>query len=265
MYVGARSCQKVRPERAAKEQTANTIPQLNFGEGAINLSRVLEGLGEPCKVFTSTWMHSRSSSSSENAALKDYVGPRPLTLDTCKALPLLSSSASGAVNRRARGPDRAVRHRRLHTSNQGLRTSSSAGAPIYDVAHLSGGTEPTGTITFRLYGPNDATCAGAPVFTFTSEVLGNGYYKSGEFTPKVAGTYRWVVDYSGDQKNNPAGPTGCGAEEETVVSLPPRRACPRRLRGWGSACAAGIVVSLRRRSMRSTIPRSWPAGWHLPE
>jgi hypothetical protein len=152
---------------------AGTIPQLNFGEGANNLSLVLQAFGQSCTVFASTWMHSRSSSSSETAGLKDYVAPRPLRLDTCNALPILSSSASGSVNRRARGPHRAVRHRRL-------RASSSAGAAIYDTAHLSGGAQPTGTLTFKLYGPNDANCAGPPVFTFTSVVIGNGDYRSGE-------------------------------------------------------------------------------------
>ncbi|HEX4898701.1 MAG TPA: hypothetical protein VFV53_10125, partial [Candidatus Limnocylindrales bacterium] len=40
-----------------------------------------------------------------------------------------------------------------------------AGTAIHDSATLSGGFNPTGSITFRAYGPNDATCAGAAVFT----------------------------------------------------------------------------------------------------
>src|SRR5205814_10428673 len=38
------------------------------------------------------------------------------------------------------------------------------------------------TITFNLYGPNDATCA-TSIFSSASTVAGNGAYTSGSFTP----------------------------------------------------------------------------------
>jgi hypothetical protein len=114
--------------------------------------------------------------------------------------------ASGPASRRARGGHRSRGHR-------------AAGA-TYDTAHLSGGAEATGTITFKLYGPDDATCAGEPVFVGTAEVIGDGYYRSGEIMPTATGTYRWVVDYSGDGNNNAAGPTACGAEAETILVSP---------------------------------------------
>src|SRR5207247_6795272 len=48
--------------------------------------------------------------------------------------------------------------------------SVAAGGSISDTAHLAGGSAPTGTITFTLYG--DATCT-ASVFTSTKTVNGN--------------------------------------------------------------------------------------------
>jgi hypothetical protein len=87
---------------------------------------------------------------------------------------------------------------------------------MFDTAHLSGGASATGTITAKLYGPNDPTCKEKPVFEDTSEVIGDGFYQSGEFAPTTAGTYRWVVDYSGDRDNDPAA-TKCGDEEETIA------------------------------------------------
>ena len=90
------------------------------------------------------------------------------------------------------------------------------GASISDVAHLSGGVTPTGTITFKLHGPNDPDCTGSAVFSSTSTAAGNGYYGSGSFNPQRAGTYRWVVDYSGDQNNRSAGPTACHDSNESV-------------------------------------------------
>jgi hypothetical protein len=52
------------------------------------------------------------------------------------------------------------------------------------------GAQPTGQITFTLYGPNDSTCTRAPVFTTATTVNGNGAYNSERFTPAVSGVYR---------------------------------------------------------------------------
>ena len=185
---------------------AATTPKLNFGEAAINLSSVLSDIGHPCGAFDSAWMYSLSSSSSESADMKDYVVPSGIAVRTCKASPDLSSASSGSVDRKARGKHRGRRHRMLRAS-----------ASISDTAHLSGVVDPTGTITFWLYGPDDATCARPAVFSSTSTAIGDGYYQSGSFVPATAGMYRWVVDYSGDQNNSAARPTACGDSSETVV------------------------------------------------
>ncbi|HEX2046982.1 MAG TPA: hypothetical protein VHF27_04400 [Acidimicrobiales bacterium] len=83
------------------------------------------------------------------------------------------------------------------------------GGQITDTATLSGGVNPTGTITFALFGPDNPTCTGTPAFTSTVPVNGNGNYTSGAHTVTAAGTYRWVATYSGDANNAPAGPTAC--------------------------------------------------------
>ncbi|MDQ6777331.1 MAG: Ig-like domain repeat protein, partial [Actinomycetota bacterium] len=92
----------------------------------------------------------------------------------------------------------------------------TAGGTISDSAVLSGGTSPTGTITFNVYGPSDATCSNPPAFTAMTTVSGNGTYPSGSFTPTQAGTYRFVASYSGDA-NNAAASTACGDANESVV------------------------------------------------
>ncbi|MCA1684308.1 MAG: FG-GAP-like repeat-containing protein, partial [Actinobacteria bacterium] len=100
--------------------------------------------------------------------------------------------------------------------------SVAVGGTVNDTATISGGSFPTGTITFNLYGPSDATCASPPVFTSTVPVNGNGNYQSGPFTPVTAGTYRFRASYSGDANNNPAGPTACSdpAEQVLVTAAP---------------------------------------------
>ncbi len=99
-------------------------------------------------------------------------------------------------------------------------TVASAGGPLgtvlTDTAALAGGTAPTGTITFVLYGPNDATCA---TVIFTSNAIpvnGNGFYTSAPgFTPTAPGTYRWRAFYSGDANNDPV-VTVCNAPNESA-------------------------------------------------
>jgi hypothetical protein len=99
--------------------------------------------------------------------------------------------------------------------------STGVGAPIHDVAHVSGGIDPGGTVTFELFGPTDTACSGQPLVTTTAPVSGNGNYTSATFVVQQAGTYRWVATYSGDALNTGVGPTTCGAGGETVdVSSP---------------------------------------------
>ncbi len=105
------------------------------------------------------------------------------------------------------------------------------GAPVRDVATLSGGHGPTGSLTFRLHGPDDATCSPPTVFSAVVGVSGNGSYSSPDFTPTAPGTYRWVVDYSGDAANDPAG-SPCNAPNETVTIRPfAPPSCSRTLGG----------------------------------
>jgi hypothetical protein len=90
------------------------------------------------------------------------------------------------------------------------------GGSVSDTATLAGGSAPTGTITFRLYGPDDSTCSGAPVFTDTKAVNGSGSAQSASFTPTQAGTYRWIASYSGDANHNPVA-GACNAVNESVT------------------------------------------------
>jgi subtilisin-like proprotein convertase family protein len=97
-------------------------------------------------------------------------------------------------------------------------TTVTIGSPVSDTALLAAGFNPTGTITFRLYGPNDATCASTAVFTSTKAVSGNASYLSDAFTPTSPGTYRWTAAYSGDA-NNEAAAGACNAAGETTSVL----------------------------------------------
>src|SRR5205823_3495303 len=93
-------------------------------------------------------------------------------------------------------------------------TLGTTAPTLTDSAVLSGGTNPTGSITFTLTGP------GGFSFTQTDTVNGNGTYTAGDTLPtsgQVAGTYTWSAHYSGDT-NNSSAPDQGGTAEQTVVS-----------------------------------------------
>jgi uncharacterized repeat protein (TIGR01451 family) len=97
-----------------------------------------------------------------------------------------------------------------------------AGASVSDTAVLSGGHNPTGTITFKAYGPNDNDCSAAAVYTTSVAVSGNGSYGPVSFTPDTAGTYHWIASYSGDANNTAAaGACGDDGENDTVNKASP--------------------------------------------
>jgi hypothetical protein len=128
--------------------------------------------------------------------------------------------------------------------NQASASGLPAGSMIYDTATLGGGVNPTGTITFTLFGPDNLTCAGPPVFTTTTAVNGNGYYESARFGTNTAGTYTWVGVYGGDAANNPSAPTPCNAPSAQVV-VGKRTPVLTTSRTWvpPSTTATGVLTS----------------------
>jgi hypothetical protein len=92
------------------------------------------------------------------------------------------------------------------------------GTGTNDTANLAGGSSPTGTIEFKLYGPSPTPdCTGTPIDDETFTVNGNGTYGIvNGLTLFQAGTYWWTAAYSGDTANNPVA-SGCGDEKVTVT------------------------------------------------
>ena len=98
-------------------------------------------------------------------------------------------------------------------------TSATCGTSVtlMDTATLSGGDDPTGSITFTLYSPSDTL-----LDTETVTVNGDGTYS----TPKgytlpsnaAAGTYQWDASYSGNAYNNAAIDNNDPAEQVAVSS-----------------------------------------------
>ena len=101
-------------------------------------------------------------------------------------------------------------------------SSVTIGGSVTDVAHLTGGDNPTGSITWALYGPNDDSCTSAsPQTTASVPVTSDGDYTSPPLKPSAGGTYHWVATYSGDANNGAVGPVGCNDPNETLTVLAP--------------------------------------------
>ena len=98
-------------------------------------------------------------------------------------------------------------------------SSGPVGTELFDSATLSDGINPTGTIKFKLFGVADQTCSGAPIFSNTVNVNGNGPYNtSAGFMTTAAGTYHWIATYSGDANND--GVSSICANEAVVIGTP---------------------------------------------
>ncbi|HUA59585.1 MAG TPA: Ig-like domain-containing protein [Verrucomicrobiae bacterium] len=89
------------------------------------------------------------------------------------------------------------------------------GGVLSDSAVLSGGYNPTGTITFQLFNPGSAL-----VDTEIVSVSGNGTYSTPTgFVSTSPGAYQWQASYSGDGGNLAVG-TPLGEEPEIVTPEP---------------------------------------------
>jgi hypothetical protein len=105
-----------------------------------------------------------------------------------------------------------------------ISTTPSAGGPVgsttvTDAASLTGGSSPTGTITFNLYG--QPGCTDKPLDTETVTVTGNGSYSTPTgYTPTATGTYWWTASYGGDSGNAQVS-SGCGDEQVVIGQASP--------------------------------------------
>ncbi|HEY1777077.1 MAG TPA: hypothetical protein VGG41_13035 [Solirubrobacteraceae bacterium] len=101
--------------------------------------------------------------------------------------------------------------------------SANIGSSIADHATVSGGYNPSGTVTFHLY--NNPNGTGTPLFTDT-ETLSGGPVTSKSYKATQSGTFYWVATYSGDGNNDPlSGDTG--AEPVTIKAPTSLSAAPQ--------------------------------------
>jgi hypothetical protein len=95
--------------------------------------------------------------------------------------------------------------------------STQVGSSIADSATVTGGFDPSGTVTFNLY--NNPNGTGTPLFTDTEPLVG-GTATSAGYTATATGTDYWVATYNGDSYNNPV-TSGPASEPVTITPATP--------------------------------------------
>jgi uncharacterized repeat protein (TIGR01451 family) len=93
------------------------------------------------------------------------------------------------------------------------------GTTLQDTADLTGGFDPTGSITFSLYAPGVDPTIGPSTYTETVMVVNgnNTYHTSVGFVASASGIWHWVATYSGDSNNSSA---SSGPLDEVVTIHP---------------------------------------------
>lgn len=106
----------------------------------------------------------------------------------------------------------------------------SRAGPSAPSTGLARGFNPTGTVTFRLFGPDNTTCdpgGAAAVFTSTVNLTAGAASLPAAFGTTAAGTYSWVAIYSGDGNNNAFASAAPTSRSRSPRGLPASRPPPR--------------------------------------
>jgi hypothetical protein len=92
------------------------------------------------------------------------------------------------------------------------------GSTIADQATVSGGFNPSGTVTFNLF--NNANGTGTPLFTDANEPLVGGIATSSGYIATATATDYWVATYNGDS-NNSSVTSGTALEPVSITPASP--------------------------------------------
>ncbi len=141
------------------------------------------------QVGTYTWAVSYAGDGLNNPA--NDQGGTAEQVTTIKSSPTISTSAS-------------------ETNGGGV-----GSAALSDSVTVSGGDNPTGTVTFTLTAPNGTT---SPLGTVS--IAGDGAYNAPTVVATQVGTYTWHASYGGDGLNNGAVDMGINESVTTVAASP---------------------------------------------
>ncbi len=140
----------------------------------------------------------------------------------CHMFSTFSSSSSATATATARIVSSVINFTNQPKASPTISTQASetnggavGTALLSDSATLSGGYNPTGTITFTLTAPDGTTTTVGSV-----TVTGDATYSSPSVLATQVGTYTWHASYSGDSLNNGASDNGANEGVVTTQASP---------------------------------------------
>ena len=115
-------------------------------------------------------------------------------------------------------------------------------------ASSSGAGTATGTITFKVFGPQasaPSTCTSGGTTVGTATAAGDGtYHPNAGFTPSQAGNYWWYASYPSDANNNAATSIcGSGMAETVVAKASPTLSVTAPPTGTTASAIAGSSIN----------------------
>jgi hypothetical protein len=127
--------------------------------------------------------------------------------------------------------------------------AATAGGGISDSATITPASA-TGTVVFKAYGSDDATCAGVPAYTSPAQTVTAGAASSPTFTPSTVGTYRWIASFTSSSAAFTHATGACNDANETSVvnktspTLSTTAKATARLLGAGEAAVIHDAATL---------------------
>ncbi len=154
-------------------------------------------------------------------------------VQTMQGASVTASASNGTVGASTGAVEVTVSRGTLAITSQASPPTLTLGASFVGTADVgpkpAGSPDPTGTVSFAAYGPDDATCGGAAGPTSTNALVGATTATSNALTPGTAGTYRLVATYDGDVNYAPVS-VACSAAPQVAIpaatSPPPASAPP---------------------------------------
>jgi hypothetical protein len=131
----------------------------------------------------------------------------------------------------------------------GTAGTAIAGSSINGVfASSSGVGTATGTITFKVFGPQasaPSTCTSGGTTVGTATAAGNGtYHPNAGLTPSQPGNYWWYASYPSDANNNAAASTcGSGMAETVIGKASPTLSVTAPTTGTAGGAIAGSSIN----------------------
>jgi hypothetical protein len=176
-----------------------------FGTTVVGVNAFTPGAQGP--FSTSPFANSASVNFSRGSGPYSLTQSATLTMAT-------NSQETGSVQGNVPAPTQVTPQ--INTTQQPA--TAVVGSSIADKATVSGGNNPTGTVTFKLF--NNPNGTGTPLFTDTEPLNAMGMATSAGYTATATGTDYWVATYNGDS-NNSSVTSGTALEPVSITPATP--------------------------------------------